>query len=162
MTGKREATQLIMIEPIAKHLFSDSYGAFDRFLEIGVFLLIAYEVGVGIWRGYREHQRTVTIEERVAKLRFALAQGQKILSQSPRGAQTNVDLWAKEAAEWIGATCALLVSYSPQAETAFAQEVDAGQILNYPYYTRCPNEHHALLTRLNNLKGIIEKPEIYF
>jgi hypothetical protein len=83
MSRIRKVAYLIMLGPIAKHLLSDLYGPLDRLLEIGVFLLIAYEVIVDVRRHYKETKRRKELDRIVTSLSKLMDKGQSLQESTP-------------------------------------------------------------------------------
>jgi hypothetical protein len=71
---------LVMLVLIAKHLLADSYGPWDRLLEIGVFLFIAYEVIAGTVRHRRTTRRQRELKQIVTSLSQFMNTGRKLQS----------------------------------------------------------------------------------
>ena len=112
---------------ILKHLLSNEYGPFDRFVELGVFALIAYEVVVGIVRHRKTAKRQKELDEIVKTLSEFMKRGQQLertipepghdrminaLSPTIAGWTNAVKAWSKETGEF-------LERHSPKAAAAF-------------------------------------------
>ena len=145
------------------HGDSSLYSGSMWVMEFLVLGLIAYEVVVGISHRRKERSRKKLVEARIGALRVALAAGQDILSMSPHGAGVTpgLQVWKETASKWVEDTRKLLESYSPQAATSFMHDSTRGQTMYYVGLVFM-NDHHVLLTRLNNLKAIMEQPNVYF
>src|SRR5438876_697870 len=116
---------------IAKHLLSDSYGLFDRFLEIGVFLLIAYEVGVGIVRHRRTTKRKNELDRKVATLSRFMGEGQKIQREVPQQYDpVPIEEWTNAVNTWSRDTHGFLEKCSPRAAASFVLIAETGVLAN--------------------------------
>ena len=137
----------------------NSYGPLDRLLEIGVFLLILYEVIIGVRKNRKEKRRKKQVDERVTALREAMSNGQHLQLSTPAGGSAQVSAWAQAVSNWGEATRKLLKSYSAHAESAFLLQMPMP--VNILGSIGAPFEYMQLVSRLANLRGIIEKPDIY-
>ena len=79
----RRIAYLVMLVLIAKHLLADSYGPWDRLLEIGVFLFIAYEVIAGTVRHRRTTRRQGELKQIVTSLSQFMNTGRKLQRSVP-------------------------------------------------------------------------------
>lgn len=164
-----------MLTLIAKHLLSDSYGPWDRGLELGVFLLIAWEVIVNIVR----HRGATGRQREVATILTSLCQfmdeGLGLQRSVPDTAKEEwgvLETWMKNTNAWGGKASKFLAAHSRQASAAFLLVHDsssADSVVFTPsgddfFYVASPIREHyqRLLTQLNNMRQIIEKPEAYF
>lgn len=139
---------------------SSEYGPFDRLVELGVFLFVGYEVVIETLHRRRTKTRGKLIAERVSAMRTAMSKGQELLLSTPGNGDPNVGKWAQAVSTWDGETRALLESFSAQAEAAFLLQVPIS-----PYVTGsvgAPFDYLRLTTGLLNLRGIIERPDVYF
>lgn len=78
---------------------------------------------------------------------------------TPGNGDPRVGEWAQAVSNWGEETRVLLNSFSAQAESAFLLQVGT------PYVTGSQGaviEYVFLISGLNNLRGIIEKPDVYF
>jgi hypothetical protein len=129
-------------------------------IELLVLLLIAYEVIVSILEKIHERKRKKVVGERVKTLRDAMFEGQELRNSTTWGDDRERERkWVQDTKEWGERTRALLKSYSAHAEMAFLLEMpispnDFGSMSQ-------PFTLGTLLSRLNNLRSIIEKPEVY-
>lgn len=129
-------------------------------IEFLVLLLIAYEVGMGIKDRWTEKRRKNLVEKRVGEMRNAIVKGQAIQTAAPKSMDASVAKWASDVDTWEIETRKLLQSYSAQAETAF--------MIDVPFNPNSfgsigePFRYGKLVSRLQNLRGIIEKSEVYF
>jgi len=174
MSRGRIVAYVVMIAIIANHLFADSYGVWDRLLEIGVFSLIAYEVWVGFYRHRKETRRQNKLNKILASLGQFMDTGQDLQKSvsDPRYTEFGVlNLWMMSVNAWSLKANEFLSSHSPRAAAAFllvrdsssADSVvflDSGRSFHLGGTVR---EHYQkLLSQLDNLRQIMEKPEIYF
>ena len=103
----------------------------------------------------RQRRRQQEIDLRVRALRDALWKGQELQLRTPGSGDPYVAAWRQAVSNWGEETRVLLKSFSAHAETAFLS----------PYITGSEGavfEYISLMSRLDNLKGIIEKPDMYF
>jgi hypothetical protein len=164
MSQGRRIAYLIMLCLIAKHLMSDSYGPLDRFLEIGVFLLIAYEVYRGVSKSRKSRKRKDEIKSRVATMFVQLVFGQELQRLVPPATATElvVNDWVESVKKWMAETQDILRSYTAQAAAAFLHNPGT-MILRYTAVSDHAHERYLMLIqRVNNLKSIMEKPDVYF
>lgn len=127
-----------------------------EFLVLG---LIAYEVLGKV----RKDQR---IKKRLIAMRGAMANGHSLQEAIPRGTGITdaAREWGKSVDLWVEETGRLLETYSPQAVVAFVH--DPGElsksVLAGGGPIADPRRYTLLVRRLNNLKDIMEKPDVYF
>ena len=105
-------------------------------------------------------ERKALIHERVAEMRDAMSEGHQLLLSSVQSGDSRTDQWAQAVSKWNSKTCELLRSYSPQAETAFLFR-EPGNPSKYGSIGAV-FEYISLTSGLANLRGIIEKPDVYF
>jgi hypothetical protein len=162
-----------MVCLIVKHLFFNSYGPFDRGLEIGVFLLIAYEV-YDTHRARREkRKRQAHLNEMFAALSGFMGKGQQ-LQQSvphPQVDAKRIPSWEASVRAWSAETTAFLDCHSPRASASFSLIVQAGNADSIVHlkdgnsfavggqFGEC---YRILLVQLDNLRQIMGKAEVYF
>jgi hypothetical protein len=128
-------------------------------MELLILLGIAYEIYVTVDTRRQERRRQTCIMRRVAALRELLSSGQTLQNSSPKLLEPNPGKWIESFEAWTKAAQALLGSYSPQAEVTFLLDPkDRGLDL----VGGAQAQQALLRARLNNLRGIIEKPEVYF
>jgi type II secretory pathway pseudopilin PulG len=104
-------------------------------------------------------QREKLVAERIEALRQLMSQGQEIQSNPPPPGDARVDSWSKMADRWGEKTQALLRSYSAPAETSFLHRPPIGPT-TYAHIG-AQVAYSTLVARLDNLRGIIEKPDVY-
>jgi hypothetical protein len=123
-------------------------------MEFAVLVLIAYEV----WDKIADRRRVA----KRRKIIFGLMnEGQAILDDVPTVHPERVDSWFQSAEAWTKKTQAALEGYSSQALTAFNHL--RLPTVNYPNV--CGGAHQsykALIAKLDNLRSIMEKPEVYY
>jgi hypothetical protein len=93
-------------------------------------------------------------------LRHAMQTGQELQLSSPPPGHQDADRWYQAAKKWTEKTRGLLKSYSLQAEASF---MDVSALSSSRVYGNhaAPQEHGELVVRLANLRGIMEKPDVY-
>jgi hypothetical protein len=129
-------------------------------IEFLVLLLIAYEVWTGIKDRWVEKRRKNLVEKRIGEMRNAIARGQALQLGTPKSMNSAVAKWASDVDSWEKETSELLRLYSAHAETAF--------LIDVPFDVHSlgsigePFRYGKLVGRLQNLRGIIEKSEVYF
>jgi len=104
-----------MILKIVEHVW-EGVKVVSPGIEMLVFLLIAFEVYVGIKERRREHRRKRLVDERVAEMRKAMAEGQVLVLSNPQSDDPRVAGWAQAVSNWSEETRRLLKSYSEHAE----------------------------------------------
>ncbi|MGO8973760.1 MAG: hypothetical protein ACLQJ0_04945 [Steroidobacteraceae bacterium] len=127
-------------------------------VELLVLLLIAYEVVIPAF-----HRRRTS--RRLASLLALMNRGQKIQDAVPASGTTDdlaISAWKTSVEEWLRDTHKTLVAYSPQASTIFLHDT-GGTSLRYRGVAQNAHDYFVmLLARMNNLRAIMEKPEVYF
>jgi hypothetical protein len=128
-------------------------------IELLVLVLIAWEVGVGILERCEAKKRRKIVEQRRNEMRDAMVEGQRLLQTVPKLMEP-IAKWASDVDAWERETQELLRSYSAQAETAFL--IDTSFVPSTIGAIPDPRRYGKLMMRLQNLRAIIEKPEVYF
>ena len=161
MSRARRIAIILMFCLIVKHLLSNEYGVFDRVLEIIIAGVVLAEgiVGLITWLANRKRKRLLA--QRTGVLRCAMSNGQELQRSIPASGDSHVADWAQAVNNWGKETRGLLKSFSEHAETAFSLPTPSE-----PYVTGSEGavlvEARLFLTSsLNNLLGIIEKPDVY-
>ncbi len=142
-------------------------------IEAAVLLLIAYEVGVNWYRHSAEVKQQKLRNTIVAKLSDFMFKGQSIRDSVPAPHQTgdNITQWIGRTDEWRSEVSQYLSKVSSRAGAAFSLVIASqsdGRILHNSgegtFYVAglLANAYVPLVSYLNNLRGIIEKPEAYF
>jgi hypothetical protein len=127
-------------------------------VEVLVVLLIFGEMAVHANR-YLRHRR------RSRKLLIQLLEGQKLQAEPP-GTSADSPLvvpWRTATKEWADETNALLLKYSQAASAAFLHDVggaDASFGFGHVNSSAQP-DYIRLQGRLNNLRSILENPDVY-
>jgi hypothetical protein len=163
-----------MLTVICRHLLSGEYGPFDRVVELGVFILIAYEVVVGFTRHRKAAKRQREMDGRVSRVYDFVARGQMLQHAVPADGlvipgtpqavptQTAAMQWRTDAQSWIMDTNAFLVACSPQASAKFLDDSRASFFRENNIHR--PETQTLLETvnrRLNNLQDIMQNPSAY-
>jgi len=127
-------------------------------VEILVLLLIGYEVGTTVW-----NKRVV--RRRMAAAVLLMRRGEEIESAVPRSGNIDVatiPLWKESVNAWITETNNFLAGCSPQASAALLHNVGGGSI-RYGAIAGDAHDYFVfLLARMNNLRAIMEKSDVYF
>jgi len=171
---RSKAAYLIMLRPIVERFLSGSYGPLDRLLEIGVFVLIAYEVVVGICKRYKERKRRSYLDKMLAALSGFMKKGQQVRQSIPRPLSSQADeiqSWMASARVWSTETTEFLDHHSPRASVAFSLIVEAEKADTVvhpkegePFHVggQFRERYQILLVQLDNLRQITRNPEAYF
>jgi len=128
-------------------------------IELLVLALIAYEVGDGIYRKWRTRRFSSAVLQ-------LMTQGQIIQRDAPTAGtvdEATSAAWVESAKTWMGQAYDSLTAYSAQAAAAFIHD-GGGFSVNYGGITglaQARNWYATLLSRLNNLRRIMENPEAY-
>ena len=147
------------------HLFEDAR-PFDWLMfsiEVAVlFAILIFDIRA-VRRERRQdrerRERKALVDKRVAALRDALSKGQELQLRTPGSGDPYVAAWRDAVSNWGEETRRLLKSFSEHAETAFSLPMPS-----LPYITGsvgAVSEFVSLISHLNNLRGIIEKPDVY-
>ncbi len=124
-------------------------------VEVLVLVLIAAEIAPTLI-----HKKIARKRQRV--LFSLLVKGQEILNRAPSPFdQAPVDSWGKSADLWSEEVTKVLGGYSKHATAAFSHQPQVGA----PYHHIAPGawpQYGRLTARVENLRNIIEKPEIYY
>jgi hypothetical protein len=155
-------------------LLSNEYGPFDRLVELGVFLLILYEVGVNVRNHRRDKKRKALLDARVAELKEFAEKG-KVISQSvPTPFTTNRDFvtvdWILQVNKWNDEVLTHLAKYSHSASIFFpviSNSIKDSFRVNTPTGSTqiapdADGPYQELIEKLGNLQRIMENPEAYF
>jgi hypothetical protein len=127
-------------------------------VEVLVLILIAYEVGSGVWQRIRRHRRSKRVLE-------FFSEGQALQDDAPTTTSPIVEIpeWERRCRDWTDGTNDLLKRYSPQASAAFL--LSAGGLLDWDFFGIHEGAHdtyQSLQRHLNNLRLIMERPDVYF
>jgi hypothetical protein len=107
-----------------------------------------------------QRDRRILVAQRVAALRDAMSKGQKLRLCTPGSGDPHVEEWAQAVTNWGEETRVLLESFSAHAGAVFVTQMSSS-----PHITGSEGalfEYISLISRLDNLRGIIEKPDVYF
>jgi hypothetical protein len=121
-------------------------------VEVLVLLLIAHEVGSGIWHRVRRNRRSRRAHE-------FFSHGQTLQNGAP-GDPALVTDWLRQVEKWINDTNELLTRYSSQASASFLH--DSGRAgMHYGGVAQDAQRGFAALQeRLNNLRAIMGRPDV--
>ena len=174
MTSRRAIAYALVVGTIIKHWITGDYGPLDRLVELGVFLLIAYEVGLTVRHQWQNRKRAKI----VAVLSDFMFEGQTIARAVPnpdlpknKYDYSTISEWIKSVQVWRTDVAQSLSAYSSRVASAFLLITDAHNTDNVIqplegwsfHVTGGEREaYQTLLSHLDNLRRIIEKPEVYF
>jgi hypothetical protein len=143
-------------------------------IETAVLLLILYEVVVGIVRHRGAISRRKELQQVVTSLSQFMDEGMRLQRSVPDTAKDEsrvLQSWMVDTKAWGGKVGEFLAARSQHASAAFLLVHDlsssdsvvfasSGEV----FYLASPLREHyqRLLTQLNSLRQIIEKPEVYF
>jgi hypothetical protein len=160
-------TVLFMCNTI-RHMF-EGVRPFDWLMlivEVLVLGLIAFEIVREEWRHRAERKQQRIIGERSESLRQLLSKGQELQRNAPASGESTTDIaqdiaqWSRLIDTWHQEVATLLASYSSRAAMAFNHGVPKGS--TYMGIAVAANRRFGfLLSRLENLQGILENPQIY-
>jgi hypothetical protein len=144
-------------------------------IETAVLLLILYEVIIGIARHSSAKRRQGALKQIVASLSQLMDEGLTLQRGVPDTAKEEsrvLQSWMTDTNVWADKTSKFIASHSRQAAAAFLLVHDsssADTVVFTPsgdgfFYLASPVREHyqRLLTQLNSMRQIIEKPEVYF
>jgi len=125
-----------------------------------VLLLIAYDVAANICSKRRTSRRIAMIFQHIEE-------GQKLQAIAPNSGITDPSIsapWVESVKKWVQRTHDVLEKYSSQAAASFALDsvsvpVQYGGISSLPDVRE---SYRALILKMNNLRSIVEKPDMYF
>src|SRR2546428_2535998 len=106
-----------------------------------------------------QRDRRTLVDQRVAALRDAMSKGQELRLSTPVSGNPHVAEWAQAVTNWGEETRVLLKSFSAHAEAAFLMQMSGSPYINGSIGATF--EYISLISRLDNLRGIIEKPDVY-
>jgi hypothetical protein len=145
---------------IVKHLLlPDSYGPFDRAVEVLVLAAITFEIVRSLLRQRKKKRR-------LAALHALIAKGKKVVANAPQGFGNSTDqsiaAWRTVYAAWEEeANGFLLKTCWPHASALFTEQ-DANPPAYMAIAIPIQREYAHLVSGLEILKGIMENPEGYF
>jgi hypothetical protein len=127
-------------------------------VEVLVLLIIAVEAIAHAIRGFRVKRRT-------KRLLVLVESGQALQRRGPaliRGQEKETyDKWIAEVVRWMADTSILLEKYSSQAVAAFDHDEEGLSFTFRPIAEDGRATYEHLKERLNNLRDIIEKADVY-
>ena len=163
-SSKRAAAIVIMLDAITRisRLLFDGARPIDRTV-LGVDVLVLLVILVDSIRTRsrerRADQRERQRDQRLAVVQHVMSKGHELEQDAPYPTSPSdaISRWKDLVNAWIRDTQALLKSYSAQAEASFLHDPHTIP----PNYRLPVREYHLLVTRLNNLRGIMENSEVY-
>jgi len=157
------------------HLFSKEYGPFDRLLEIGVFLLILYEVVSSIRLRRSDQSRRTLLGQRAMEISRLTTKGLRLKAEVPDPAQHQQDYrpvlaWEDAVRSWAQETNSFLARHSASASAIFLTIMDSASVESAITYSGVPFRltsdlreiYQRLVVQLSNLAQIARTPEAYF
>lgn len=126
-------------------------------VELLVLAIIALESVVHVYHWLK-------IRRRMKRIRGYLSKGHELQSDVPRDDRTQVLPWTERVNSWITETNQYLGGHSQEASISF-MHFGGGMVrhLVYPGVHFDAQECFAnLQERLDNLRGIMERPDVYF
>jgi hypothetical protein len=142
-------------------------------IETAVLLLILYEVIIGIVRHREAEKRRKQLAEVTQILSDFMFEGQSIQGETPNP-HTGGDVmrWINLVTEWHIKVAQYLSSISSRAESAFSLIINSnegtrvlhqsGDSVGFHVTGHEGTHYRKLMTYLQNLRAIIEKPGAYF
>lgn len=124
-------------------------------VELLVLVLIGADIAPSLWHKWKAKERQ--------KVLFSLLiEGQAILNQAPSPFdQTPVHAWGVSVDAWSAKVAKVLGEYSEHAFASFNHQPQVGTPFHHIATGAWP--HYGKLTsRVENLRNIIEKPDIYY
>ena len=179
MTRRRGIAYLLMLGIIVKHLLSREYGPIDRLVELGVFVLIAYEVIINAIRHRREFKHKKRIRVIVKEISKLIDEGRDLQAVVPYALCTSLagesgqDLnqWVTSITAWRRKVEVYFESRSQNALHVFSIITNAHQMDSLFQTQRMGKialtgmvreTYQELSAQLSNLGKIVEQPEAYF
>jgi hypothetical protein len=162
---------LLLMGTILHHLFSNEYGPLDRFLEIGVFFLILYEI-VSPHTLIRRAIRRKRIRRIQANLRVLFTAGETIRQKVPNWLASPEPEWMEAAQKWI-----------VEAETYLGNQPSDRALIEFRHMGLLESEQRRVMDaqgriwsvvgvmgdrfqqlsiRMNNLHRLIQETDAYF
>lgn len=124
-------------------------------VEVLVLVLIGAEIAPALW-----HKRKA--KERQKALFSLLVEGQEILNQAPSPFdQTSVNAWGVSVNAWSAKVAKVLRGYSEHAVASFNHQSQTGTRYQHIPEGAWP-AYEKIAARIENLRNIIEKPDIYY
>jgi hypothetical protein len=125
-------------------------------VEVAVLFVIAHET---FWRPSR-------VRRWRKKIYKCFSEGQIVQDRVPpqgpdQVAVERAEAWNADVDQWFIGTHELLKKYSLQSAGAFIHD-PMRPAMEYRLHELCRHRYHTLADRLQNLRDIMEKPDIYF
>lgn len=161
-------------DAIIRHFSSNEFGPFDRFVELGVFLVVGYEVIATFLNSRSEKRRKKEVTERSETIRKFISRGHGLGHDAHAFVeQRNLpwfltpEQWIEQFDDWHGEIQLLFMGksergncYPPQTMEAYMRNVQ--QRVDFEDLpTSIWPEYKHLQLRLENLRNIMEKPDVY-
>ncbi len=124
-------------------------------VELLALLIIGLEAAVHLTRHFKKRHR-------LRNLFNCLSHGQELLDRRPSDGPTAWSDWKLRFKEWRDNTSKLLAHYSPQAAAFFLHRHDAPSRIFLGIRQDPPPQIVELIEYLENLRSIMENPDIYF
>jgi hypothetical protein len=142
---------------------SSEYGPFDRFVELGVLVFVAYEVIAGILHRRKDSKRQGGLNNKVIALAGMIDQGRRLQKSAPQsglGAEV-IAAWVMSVHNWSKDTEAFLNNCSVHASAKFLDETNIPNA-TWPGLAQEVWIWQSLLNRkLSNLQTIIQNAPDY-
>jgi len=129
-------------------------------VDVLVLLVIVIEYKRTVRRERADNKRKAVVAVRINSVREMLSEGQKIQNSAVPSGHTDTDRWFQRLQRWTDSTSAALELYSAPACAAFLDVSEAPPMSIYQTIAS-PQDFVHLLARLQNLRRIMEHPEIY-
>jgi hypothetical protein len=160
---RRRPVRLLVLVLIMLHILRAWFSGWskaDIWLFIADGLIVLLILREDIWKlcGWlRRRHRIKAIFQR-------MNQGQRLQQTAPSGGddEAKVEDWNKSVDTWNRETFTLLGNYSPQAAASFIHQGYRPTLSYHGVAQQAQNRYHALGDRLDNLRSIMEKPDVYF
>ena len=142
------------------HLFSDArpFDWLSLTIELLVLLVIAYEI-------FPERRHKRKVRRRVKALNILIAEGQALEDTAPPQRISEDDglvtKWVADFVSWDRKTFATLASFSKQASASYVHNSAIAGV-GFRVHNDVRNHFVTLRSRLENLRSIMEKPDVYF
>jgi hypothetical protein len=161
---------LLMMGLLLKHLLSNEYGPFDRFLEIGIFAFFAYEIAHGLFTRRKAKKRATEVAARTDQMFACKVEGQKLWHTVPsvhspqevNALYASIRSWESSVQSWIMDTNRILQGFSPLASATFLDDAAVGSGTYDGVPQQAMHYYRMLNQRLINLRAILESPDRYF
>jgi hypothetical protein len=158
------AANFVMLEAAYRkwHMLVEGARPIDWAILIVDFLVLA----VILWLDAPERLHKRTIRKGLRVVQLCLVQGQELRNSVPSSGQDSVQVnaWTKSVEDWIRDTQMEMSKRSTQAGISFAHfSGGASSLVNYTGIAGTAMQwYKELLLRLDNLRNIMEKADVYF